>query len=123
MIMATTETTIGTATVRVWPSGQVGEYGKAGWAYSIREHAADGAVTTIATGADLYGHGDGPEMLRSLCSFLAADADRYRSVMGPITDPHDDGYLFGEAVAEWAYMNDDALALAALELDDDRDGE
>lgn len=119
MIMATTETTIGTATVRVWPTGQVDGDWKNGWAYSIRDHAADGAVTTIATGDDLYGHGDGAEMLRSLLSFLSAEAEAYSGALSRGDDGPADGFIFSVDVAEWADQHADALAMAACELDDE----
>ena len=82
--------------------------GKPAWAYSVTRSEKP---QTVVIGTDLFGWGDSREMLRSLASFLYADAELYRRHMGPITEPYEDGYLFGHGVAEWAYMNDDELAL------------
>lgn len=76
----------------------------------------DSEDVVLTAGNDLHGHGDAREMLASLADFLSADAEKYRRVMGPITDPHEDGYLFGEDVAAWAYDVSDELSLIGAEL-------
>lgn len=80
----------------------------------------DGALLT--SGEDLYsGVGDAPNARRALgtlISFLSADADRYRRLMGPVPDGCED-YSFSTQVAEWAYMNSDELAMIGCELGDD----
>ena len=44
------------------------------------------------------------DTMATALSFLANDADRYWSIMGP-ADP----YSYGDQVAEWAYMNDSEI--------------
>ncbi len=50
-------------------------------------------------------------------SFLTADGEKYARVMGPITDKHEDGYIFGEKVAEWAYQNLSELEYVSAEME------
>lgn len=55
------------------------------------------------------------EMLRTVLSFLSAEADAYRSTMGG--RPPVDGWLFNADIAEWAYLNDDEIANVQFALE------
>lgn len=72
---------------------------------SDREHDY---VHTGCQGGDAHG------ALAALFNFLTADADAYSAHMG--NGEPDDGYLFGEDVAEWAYGVADELAMASVEI-------
>lgn len=73
------------------------------------------------------GMGDEPNhvtAMRALVTFLEAEAETYRHAMSAgATDSESverrtgDGYIFNERTAEWAYMLDEQLALARLELE------
>jgi hypothetical protein len=91
----------------------------------------EGRITTRCVvedndGRELY-VGDGPssacgaepdylELMRSTISFIAHDGEGYRRTMS--TEPPEDGWGFNGAVAEWAYMNDNELAMT---LDEEGD--
>lgn len=58
------------------------------------------------------------DILGAFVSFLSADAESYRyHGMG---DEPQDGWLFGQDGAEWAYLHDDELSMLGLELEESR---
>jgi hypothetical protein len=53
----------------------------------------------------------------ALLSFLGNEADRYRAWMGSgDAQPHE-GWSFTEGIAEWAYLNEDEIAMAREEIE------
>lgn len=124
MIETTTDTatwTDGDATLSVaYSHPETDQFGtRIAWAYTIQ--VGDWAHG----GDDLYGpdtdEPDPTRQLAALVSFLSSDADKYRRLMGPAPE-WEDGYLFPLWLAEWAYVNEDALSMVSLELSDDEDG-
>jgi hypothetical protein len=87
-----------------------------------RYEIQDAQGSTLARGTDLRsGVGDPVDharMLATLLSFLTADGESYAHAMSSGRTPTD-GYLFPEAVAEWAYTVSDELTAARLELEPD----
>jgi hypothetical protein len=85
-----------------------------------RYEISDTHGRTLCEGSDLRsGVGDPVDhvrMIATLMSFLTADGESYAHAMRSVSTPPD-GYLFGEAVAEWAYTVSDELTAVRLELD------
>lgn len=119
---------------RVAVAGMPGAFGATVWhdgddldgrdRYGWALFGGDGRVVAMVAddGGDVVRSGRqgcGPrEALSALLSFLGADAEAYGGSMRCREAP-EDGYLFGEAVAEWAYGVADELAIASCELDGD----
>lgn len=86
------------------------------WAYTIR--AEDWAHAGRDLSGPYIGELDPVRQLAALISFLVSDAEKYQRLMGPAPED-EDGYLFPLWLAEWAYVNDDTLSMASLELSDE----
>lgn len=87
--------------------------GRHAWRYVLYRNGE-----VVAHGADLNtrtGEGGALAALVSLASFLGADAEKYARHMGRAIPEGEDGYLFGEDGAAWAYAHDDELAMIGLE--------
>ena len=88
------------------------------WVYAIQ------IGDWVHGGRDLSGPATGARdpvaQLAALVSFLSSDGEKYRRLMGPAPED-EDGYLFPLWLAEWAYVNEDALSMVSLELSDDED--
>lgn len=88
--------------------------GRHAWNYVLYRNGA-----VVAHGADMYtreGEGGALAALASLTSFLTADAEKYARHMGRAIPEGEDGYMFGEDGAAWAYAHDDELTMILLDL-------
>lgn len=89
--------------------------GRMAYGYGIfRDGSLLAAGEDIRSGVGGIGHA--VHGFTALIDFLSADAEKYARLMGPVP-AGDDGYLFGETVAEWAYGNSDELTMLALDLE------
>lgn len=88
--------------------GKPGQYGRCGAAYYIDtpewEYSND----------DISGLGGPVDFLENLLCFLSAAAEAYRYTMGGRDSDNSD--LFPPHIMEWAYLNDDELSMAQLDL-------
>ena len=58
--------------------------------------------------------------IASVLSFLSAEAEGYRCTMG-VSEPVD-GWIFNADIAEWAYLNEDEIAITQCDLESDNWG-
>ena len=110
---------VGDATVSLWPTDRTDHYGKPVWGFEFNI-PGEGLIED----GGLAGWGDAAEMARSLCSFLASEAERYQhhGLKGP--EAPDDGegdWIFPFAVVEWAYQNSDELSMLGMDPDGEND--
>lgn len=59
------------------------------------------------------------EGIRTVLSFLSAEAEQYAGSGQMGTAVPADGWLFSAEVAEWAYLNSDEISMAEIELDEE----
>lgn len=78
------------------------------WQFSIHR---DGALLSTGNDVRTPGGKSARDALVSLGSFLGADAEKYQRLMGRPIPEGEDGYIFGDRVAEWAYHRSDELSL------------
>lgn len=95
--------------------GTVGKaYADNDWYFEVRQNGE-----IVCEGSDLHSGGvpkTHRDMVAALLDFLENDAERYESVAGK-AEPAD-GYGWNAAVAEWCFVNADALAMARHEIEE-----
>jgi hypothetical protein len=107
-------TRVGDAVLKVRRTGDWSNGGHMTYAWEVwidGEGLADSAADLYAPARRNLSPGD---MVVTLLAFLSAAAESYRAEMKP-----DDDSPFVARVQEWAYMNEDEIAIALCEIEEE----